>query len=456
MANIDYLKSSLLFNSVLKGEEIRFSDLLSYLINEFKFTSFISKSRLPEDITSYREVSHFDILIRHTGHDFNQIPIVIIENKLQSLTDLEQLQKYSNSFCKMFIDECKQYIMREETRQRKEQANGSDYKECKRTNLLLWNTYKPTIKKLLRSLKFIVLLPNKSNEKIHPIKCPFLLYTQKEKFEIECKWKIITYSKIGEKLNEFVNAKQYRKSLQKQSTSDFFKEFFISSYLLDFANVLSSFQDLKIKPVYPKRTFSKNYLDSKIYKTVNLDSLYEKLKAANFAKKLLEYFENKPLHNRYRLKGICVNWTSDLARKADETNSSKSLYSFRVNDIWISHDFSAKGKNGLFEVVRKISKSDYYILQIEDQKLKKAIITLEENSKNYKSFLEAEWSTTKLKPLKFQTPKQKLKEFYSYKSFDGKKFWFTYCEVESMQVEDIFDTLFNKIQLNRNDIQKFE
>lgn len=189
---IAHLINSPLFNSLLNGDEIRYSDIIVYLINRFKIIPFdteITKG----NFRVYREKSHTDIWINkfdinRTG-DLFELPYILVENKLKSLPEESQLKGYTEIFIGQFIESFKNII-------RKENPN---WQNITRNRLL---PYKERIICELKNLRFYLLTPVSEGNYTISLNLPEI--NSGDNMELTIEWKNVSYEALGRNIHGFL------------------------------------------------------------------------------------------------------------------------------------------------------------------------------------------------------------------------------------------------------------
>src|SRR5690606_14227209 len=98
---IEYLEKSPLFNLSLSSKELFHSNFIAWIVDLYKNEfSVILSQRLGLKITEIkkieRETKNIDLSIHYKNE--NEDRLIVIENKVKSLPDKKQLEKYQEKF----------------------------------------------------------------------------------------------------------------------------------------------------------------------------------------------------------------------------------------------------------------------------------------------------------------------------------------------------------------------
>ena len=365
---VTHLTNSLLYNSVLLGKEIRFSDLIKYFLEKFNCNLFNNTELTEGGYKVFREKSHNDLRIE-TLTEFPDLgicllPLILVENKLKSLPDDEQLKDYTETFINQYIDKFKQDIIKP----------AYDRKITKKK----LSEYKVHLLRGLTNLKFYLLSP------IHyrtpePIAKDLGSLWNGEEHKHGFQWEVITYEALGKKIGNIVNNITIPDGYERCFWKDF------SEILMDFTVITPELQkpcgtDFIIKSFEPK----------KLCRDFLLKDLYAKTVASYCAEYLSKSFQ--PPNRIFNCK------------HPEMSN----------NEIIVSHGFS--NGDGIFQTSRKshgdkakkgvVYDGITYLIQYQAGYLKKGLLMHKKHYNFYFSWIGSNWGNCL-----FEINKDKLFEY---------------------------------------------
>ncbi len=399
------LKESMLFWSLLKANEIRYTDLLSFLIQELEYNPFIQG--LPKlcktDYNTHREYLKTDLwIVKKDGEKNKGKPYILIENKLKSIPYDDQLKKYSKKFVKEYFS----YFKRELKESMKNK--GMTYFMKNKLPLEEIEEFK---KSCMKELKFIVLLPYENTVPSKTVKVSINDIEKDNTYEILCKWEYQSYGSLGDKILPILDKAQIKK------TSYMYK------YFNDFANVLCAYKDVKYADVIPEASAMINEVmtPSTIFKNLELEILYDKIMASHLAG-LLKDSLGKP----------------DFQSIAPEDlNSECDGY------IAIHHTYTT---SALFEVGKKLGNELFYLIQYQAGQLRKGLVVKTKGFKEsdkFKKFIEAKWDkdfSDQELTIKKETAKKFDKRYHWFETGEKKEYiW--YLTIYKIIHKDVKDDL---------------
>lgn len=386
---MDHLHNSILFNSLLAGDEIRYSDLIGYYIEKFKKNPFEHGCpELPEKTVVYREKKHTDLWITNTigenPSDSFEIPIILVENKLKFLAIEKQLQDYSSLFIDDFIESYKNVMKKE--------------KGWKSINANRLYEYRNKIESGLMGLKFYLVSPMGGSN--ITITCDISRINKGVKMEIPMTWSHITYFDLGENLYEQCNG---------------IPDPYLKSFLEDFANILRSISILtnEWQKEINNVSILKVFTVPEVFKAIGLSDLYSKYRASQCAEQ--------------------------LALKLGVTIHSGSHKNLADKTIIANHAFSRK--DSLFEVKNKINKDLTVIIQYQNKELRKGVVLKKGTANRYNNWLLDKWAIGGNK-IYFKIPnpleQDDDEKYYKYKVDNENTFYYSKYQIEPyIEVRDI-------------------
>jgi hypothetical protein len=325
-----HLSNSILFNSVLLGKEIRFSDMIKYFMEYFNFNPFINQG-----FHGYvlRENNHTDIWVNINYHQ-TVLPNTLIENKLVSLPNEIQLQNYALRFIKRFISEYKSYL--------RENLGVNRITE----NIL--NQHWNEISELINECNFILLSPTGGEN----IPCHTIIINHR----IDVEWQHLSYSDLGGNIGRYNNAQENLDA-------------YIRCYWKDFAEILMSFSILNIHQPDINESISQAFNPTPLFENLNLKPLYSKTMAFYCT-----------LHLRDALGNI---------NPPPEVNNNWNHQIINIGDIIIKYDYT--NGEGLFEVLKRVGENTVYLLQYQSNELRKGLIIHQENEALCHPWISDNW-----------------------------------------------------------------
>lgn len=382
------LESSLLFNSLLSGDEIRYSDFLDFIINKYKINPFSGGLFQQSDrIKCYREKHHTDLWITKESGLY-EIPYILVENKLKSLAYAKQLKKYSQTFINELFTSVKKNV--------------------------------DEFHKALIGLKFYIISPLGDETIPVKINSPKRKKKNEKREVLDIVWKPISYHQLGKNIDSCIRTNKR----QLFTTNPNYELEFINDFAMTLVEFKSLFDQLGFK-VTTKLIDLLGVPETFI--NLNLEVLFKKFRASQCANALKE----KLLEEHGRVE-IVLGW--------------KQL-DFDNNDFLISHSFSVKGKAGLFEVLRKIGKDDFYVIQVEGSQLRKGITTTSTGIKKYSEWLRKPWGKDRL-TFNVKTKGKDKGNPYQFKHSTNKKWFYSRCDVSHLELSTLLDLMSKKIRSN--------
>ena len=394
-SKIDYLQNkSMLFSSLLFGDEIRYTDLIAFFIKKFDRNPFVRGC--PEiNLKRYvvhREKKHTDLWIseiKKKGYtnernpDY-ELPAFLLENKLKSLPHEVQLKKYTCEFAKRYLEALK------EERRTKE-----------RQQVKFTNDFITQFKSKFQKLKFYLLTPIPEKGEQYNIHESINLKDKTlTKIDITCIWNCVDYASMGENIKSICESmKDYEKA--------FFEDF--ANLLICFSALSSKIDDIDDKTI----SITKIFKPDDFFVKLKLEDLYAKYRAAQCAKLLSETMNCNNIRQ----------WNPENINAAD---------------YFINNTYS--NGSGLFEVVTKVNNEGVicFIIQYQNGMIRKGIVTTKNIAEKYNKWFIGSWQLKDRGELTFQTKKEKTDETndvdkiyngFKYDKIKGLKFYYTYIKV---------------------------
>lgn len=349
-----HLNQSPLFNSLLNGDEIRYSDIIAYLIKRFNIIPF-DKEINKGNYQVHREKKHTDIWINkfdinRTGEIF-EIPDILVENKLKSLPDESQLKEYTEIFIAEFIESFKNVIRRE----------NPNWQNINRNRLL---TYQERIICEIKNLRFYLLTPI-SDSNFH-IRLNLPEINAGIDLELTIEWKNVSYETLGIHIHKFLKNNSFRNVLKSlYSLKSLHQAIYEFHFFNDFAKILMSFSQISedLKTFAVQTPVLKFFTPDEVFSDMGLEVLYAKVRASKCATHLSQ------------LKGVQI--------------SGISCNLLSVGTIVANFDFS--NGHSLFEYKRKLTDHMTYIIQYQAGVLKKGLVISPETAQRFENWFRADW-----------------------------------------------------------------
>jgi hypothetical protein len=421
---IDYLNKSPLFKTLLRGDEIRYTDILKYFMNEYNCNLFhndilsldIDCEKInSEAIKVYREKHHTDIWIaketrKKKGKKSKyEIPWMLIEIKFKSLPSQSQLKDYSVKFLEEYL---KAYKINNEN--------------CKLKKPLSENKIEDFKQNCREKLKFYLITPlndDRGKNYMEPVLIDSICdckENQKDsckkqiKLDLILEWQHIDYETIGKRINCFILTKPEVFENKDREIKDY-----SSKYYMDYANTLISFSKLmeSIQSLFKSENEPMlNFFKNQDFNDYMLADLYSKIRAFHCALWLDESFKNgKNYVGRMQIEELMIQPDASIA---------------------INNSYSNNG-GGLFEIVRRINGNLTFIMQYQNKEIRKGIIISKDSSAfSYDGWFNDEWQLETDKILGFRTKKLKKKSenykdkerynYYTIKKFDSIMYYSTF------------------------------
>ncbi len=332
----NYLSSSPLYKSLLTGDEIRYSDFIAFYINTAKANPFSSKnSDLKQPFKVLREKTRNDIKVnlikQNREGKLYEMPHILVENKLKSLPDVDQLIQYTKSFVNEFIDSYKNILR-------------THSGESIRKNRLIDAT--PEILMGIENLEFYLLTPQGGENKVVTINIVELNANK------DITWVHKSFYELGENIKSYIKNKKFASTIKAILHGYFFKYQYNEAIIKDFASILMSLT-LKVKNF---NAFSEDDTILDIFNTKYIDNeltiLFSKIRASACEQLLRKRFPNN------------VNRGHNLP---------SNLINDRIGTIVTIDGYSPKGGGAHFDIAKKINNKVTYILQYQGGSLRKGL-----------------------------------------------------------------------------------
>jgi hypothetical protein len=420
MKGVTYLKNSPLYNAVLKGEEIRFSDFLSYVLNLPVMHGFrLFDKEITEKCESEREKQKIDIWVSKKFNNSGiNMPHIIIENKLKSLPYQEQIEEYTD---KVIIEAKEQF-----------RIYLKENHEVNYFNRNRFDQYRGVFDSVVNDLKFFILAPSVDQDII--FQCDRNIKLSKTiEYDVNKTWEIISYSTLGRKLRKHFNGKKK------------IVDPYLNSLLKDFVNILLSFKEVveQIPDFNESEIISLLFTPPGSFEDLNLIPLYQKYRASQCANKIIAVINShEPPFNNFC--GLSLDWASKLRRFDqivinNEPQPDHLIAFLEPGNIYVSHNYSGRGQAGLFEILKILGNNDIMIIQYEGNILKKMIACTNYNLHNYE-----DWLNRVFEDITFEM--NNADNYYQYDHGHSRKFYYTRSEVDELTVAQVINAMKTLIQ----------
>lgn len=389
------LTRSVLFKSILVGNEIRYTDLICFFMIQSKFNPFASKS-INYKFEVFREKFYTDLWIAEKmdkSHGLVEyyMPKVLIENKLKSLADKKQLTKYTEKFFEEYIKAFKRKLKQEG--------------ELNTLSEPIKQSHINRLKDELKELGLFILTP------FNPENIPVFVDKLKDKENDEeigiseiFSWKGFDYETLGGNISNYISNQEAFQTCflelekeEKQKQINYIKLLFD-----DFGKVLKCFRVFEeiIPTIIVEKSINEQFKTNSVFEELGMHVLYQKLIASQCKTKLEAKFAE-----------------------------SKNKFQF--------HSDFFNG-NGLFDVKFEIHEGLTFIIQYQNKELRKGILIKTGTALNYSDWFETPWYKGSPEVIEFKPKKDEEssndKRRYNY--FDDttdkeKTFYYTKFKVDN-------------------------